>query len=75
MTNREQRIIIAQETMNIVKQGFYQNQQGEVVNIQDTCLAAKKSSIHYSAVIVQGVELSAGNKDGAGFPCRAARQA
>ena len=49
MTNREQRTIIAQETMNILKQGFYQNQQGEVVNIQDTCLAAKKSSIHYSA--------------------------
>ncbi len=47
MTNPEQLIAIAQETVDILKQGFYQNQKGEVVSIKDDLLAAKTGSIHY----------------------------
>lgn len=49
MTNREQRAIIAKETMEILKRGFYQNQQEKIINIREACLAAKTGSRHYSA--------------------------
>ncbi len=49
MVNREQRAIIAKETMEILKRGFYQNQQGKIINIREACLAAKTGSRHYSA--------------------------
>ncbi len=48
MANREQRTIIAKETMEILTRGFYQNQQGEVINIRAASQAAKTGSIHYS---------------------------
>lgn len=47
MTNREQRAIIAKETMEIFKRGFYQNQQEKIINIREACLAAKTGSLHY----------------------------
>ncbi|GET35512.1 TIGR02452 family protein [Microseira wollei] len=49
MTNPEQRILIAQETIDILKQGLYQNKNGEFVEIRDDLLAAKTKSIHYSS--------------------------
>lgn len=49
MTNREQRAIIAKETMKILKRGFYQNQQKKIINIREAYLAAKTGSLHYSA--------------------------
>ena len=48
MANQEQLIAIAQETVNILEQGFYHNQKGEVVSIRDDLLAAKAGSILYS---------------------------
>jgi uncharacterized protein (TIGR02452 family) len=48
MTNQEQRMAIAQETVNILEQGLYHNRQGEVVSIKDDLLAAKAGSILYS---------------------------
>lgn len=49
MANQEQRIQIAEETVEILKRGFYQNQKGEVVSIRDDLLAAKTGSVHYSS--------------------------
>jgi uncharacterized protein (TIGR02452 family) len=46
--NRNQRANIAQETIEILNQGFYQNQQQETINIQENLQAAIKNSIHYS---------------------------
>ncbi|MEO1378079.1 MAG: TIGR02452 family protein [Cyanobacteria bacterium J06635_10] len=46
--NREQRAVIAQETVDILKTGFYQNQQQETINIQEYLEAAIENSIHYS---------------------------
>ena len=43
----EELIAIAQETVDILNQGFYQNHKREVVSIKDDLLAAKTGSIHY----------------------------
>ncbi|MGB6301276.1 MAG: TIGR02452 family protein [Rivularia sp. (in: cyanobacteria)] len=46
--NRNTRALIAQETIEILNQGFYQNQQQETINIQEYLQAAIKKSVHYS---------------------------
>jgi uncharacterized protein (TIGR02452 family) len=46
--NRNQRAAIAQETVDILNQSFYQNQQQETINIQEYLQAAIANSIHYS---------------------------
>ena len=46
--NRNQRAKIAQETLDILNQGFYQNHQQETINIQKELQTAINSSIHYS---------------------------
>ena len=46
--NRSQRAAIGKETVEILKQGFYRNQQQETINIQEYLKAAIKNSIHYS---------------------------
>lgn len=48
--NRNQRAKIAQETVEILNQGFYQNQQQETIDIQKELQAAIKNSIHYSEI-------------------------
>ena len=46
--NRNQRAKIAQETLDILNQGFYQNQQQEIIYIQKELQNAINNSIHYS---------------------------
>ncbi|MEM6400985.1 MAG: TIGR02452 family protein [Cyanobacteria bacterium P01_D01_bin.116] len=46
--NRSQRAAIGKETVEILKQGFYHNQQQEKINIQEYIKAAIENSIHYS---------------------------
>lgn len=46
--NREKRAKIANETINILEKGFYQNQQEETIYIQEYLQAAIENSIHYS---------------------------
>ncbi|WP_414619742.1 TIGR02452 family protein [Calothrix sp. CCY 0018] len=46
--NREQRAAIAQETVNILEIGFYQNKQKETINIRESLELAIQGSIHYS---------------------------
>ncbi|BAY85759.1 hypothetical protein NIES267_52600 [Calothrix parasitica NIES-267] len=46
--NRNQRSLIAQETINILETGFYQNHQQQTINIQQYLQAAIENSIHYS---------------------------
>ena len=46
--NREKRAAIAQQTIDILKKGFYQNQQHETIDIQENLQTAIKNSIHYS---------------------------
>ncbi|MEL7245639.1 MAG: TIGR02452 family protein [Cyanobacteria bacterium J06573_2] len=46
--NRNQRAKIAQETVDILNQGFYLNQQQETVDIQKELQTAINNSIHYS---------------------------
>ena len=46
--NRNQRAVIAKETVDILNQGFYQNQQEETIDIQKELQTAIKNSIHYS---------------------------
>lgn len=46
--NRNQRALIAQETINILETGFYQNHQQQTINIQQYLQPAIENSIHYS---------------------------
>ena len=46
--NREKRAEIANETVDILEKGFYQNQQEETIYIQEYLQAAIENSIHYS---------------------------
>ena len=46
--NREKRAEIANETINILKKGFYQNPQEEIIDIRESLQAAIENSIHYS---------------------------
>lgn len=46
--NRNTRALIAQETIEILNQGFYQNQQQQTINIQEYLQAAIENSVHYS---------------------------
>ena len=46
--NRNQRAKIAQETLDILNQGFYQNQHQEIIYIQKELQNAINNSIHYS---------------------------
>ncbi len=46
--NRNQRAAVAQETVDILKKGFYQNPQQEIINIQEYLQAAIENSVHYS---------------------------
>jgi len=46
--NRNQRALIAQETINILETGFYKNHQQETINIQQYLQPAIENSIHYS---------------------------
>ncbi|KAF3887480.1 MULTISPECIES: TIGR02452 family protein [Nostocales] len=55
MDSREKRAVIAQETLEIIKRGHYQNLLGETINIKEACLAAKTSSIHYSETMFKKV--------------------
>ena len=44
--NRNQRALIAQETINILETGFYQNHQQQTINIQQYLQPAIENSIH-----------------------------
>ena len=55
MANQEQLMAIAQETVTILEQGFYQNHKGELVSIRDDLLAAKTKSILYLSDKFNGV--------------------
>ena len=45
--NRKQRAAIAQETLNILEQGFYHNSNGDRINIAADLTAAQQRTIHY----------------------------
>lgn len=53
MSNRDNRAKIAQDTLEILKRGFYQNKLGEVVDISESLKAAKTGSIHYTPEMLQ----------------------
>ncbi|MBV6621838.1 MAG: TIGR02452 family protein [Rivularia sp. (in: Bacteria)] len=46
--NRNKRAAIANETIEILKKAYYQNQQQETIYIQESLQAAIENSIHYS---------------------------
>jgi len=46
--NRQKRALIAQETVDILETGSYQNHQQQTINIQQYLQPAIKNSIHYS---------------------------
>jgi len=46
--NRKQRADIAQDTLAILERGYYINQHGNQVSIQQSLMAAKNASRHYS---------------------------
>ncbi|WP_035058557.1 TIGR02452 family protein [Andreprevotia chitinilytica] len=55
MNHREQRAAIAQDTLDILKRGQYENQQGQTVSIGDALHAAIKGSVHYRGEQLQAL--------------------
>ncbi len=53
MSNRDNRAKIAQETLEILKLGYYQNKLREVVDISEVLETAKAGSIHYTPEMLQ----------------------
>jgi uncharacterized protein (TIGR02452 family) len=49
MSNRKQRAKIAQETIEILERGNYQNRLGEIVDLSDAIANAKGRSIYYDS--------------------------
>ena len=48
MSNRTERVAIANDTLEILKKGSYQNSKGETVQIGEKLAYSIKNTVHYT---------------------------